>query len=59
MKRDQNEKEDKQSKEAEFLKSFGGFDSGKYAYELFKEIRANGNLEKKNLKCSIGENYLI
>ena len=50
MKRHQNEEKDKPLKQVEFLTSFCGFDSGQYANELFKEIRASRRFRYEDLK---------
>ena len=42
-------KKDKKSKEAEFLRSFGAFDSDKSAEELIKEIRESRKFRDKDL----------
>jgi len=43
-------KKDKKSKESEFLKSFGAFDSDKSADELIKEIRESRKFRNKDLE---------
>ncbi|MGM0579282.1 MAG: hypothetical protein ACQETL_01290 [Bacteroidota bacterium] len=42
-------KKEKKSKETEFLKSFGAFDTDKSADELIKEIRESRNFRDKDL----------
>lgn len=42
-------KKEKHSKESEFLKSFGAFDSDKSADELIKEIRESRKFRDKDL----------
>ena len=45
----QSLKKDKKSKESEFLKSFGAFDSDKTADQLNKEIRESRKFRNKDL----------
>lgn len=42
-------KKEKKSKETEFLKSFGAFDSDKTADELIKEIKESRKFREKDL----------
>ena len=45
----QSLKKENRSKESEFLKSFGAFESDKTADELIKEIRESKNFRDKDL----------